>query len=206
MSSTGAVSMGLLSLGVFWFAVAVATHFHPLQLIMGEDGIPSTSKFQFFVWTGVVVFSYVALFCVGAQAGGFAPLEPLPVNLLIAMGISATTAVGAKAIATNGAQQRAKALVAAAPNGGQAVVVIAPAEKLGGILLDDDGTPDLAKVQLVVWTLIGVGIYLTLVFQALASGHRQLPDIDRTLMVLMGLGHAAYVGKKVAAGAGVATL
>ena len=205
MSSTGAVLMGLLGLAVFWFAVAVATRFHPLLLIMGEDGIPSTSKFQFFVWTAVAVFSYIAIFCLHPQTGGFIPLEPLPTNLLIAMGISATTAVGAKAIASQGGPPASNSTVVAtatSTSGDQTLVVTEQAQKLGGILLDDDGTPDLAKVQLVIWTMIAVAIYLFFVFQYVAQDKRALPDIDRTLMILMGLGHSAYLGKKIAVAAG----
>jgi hypothetical protein len=36
-------------------------------LINGQDGRLSTSKFQFVVWTGIVVFSYVALFVADTQ-------------------------------------------------------------------------------------------------------------------------------------------
>lgn len=207
MSSTGAVLMGLAGLAVFWFAVAVATHFHPLRIVVGEDGIPSTSKFQFFMWTAVVVFSYIALFCLRPQSGGYIPLEPVPANLLIAMGISAATAVGAKAIAAQGAPPPAAppAVVVAAgttAEGNQAVVVTAQAQTLGGLLLEDDGSPDLAKIQLVIWTFIALAIYLFFVFQNLTQHVRAIPDIDRTLMLLMGLGHSAYLGKKIASAAG----
>jgi len=77
-------------------------------------------------------------------------------------------------------------------------VATAAAPKLGGLLLDDDGAPDLSKIQLVMWTFIGVVIYLAKVGHQFESDVRQLPDIDRTLMILMGLGHSAYLGKKIA--------
>jgi hypothetical protein len=204
MSSTGAVLLGLLGLAVFWFVVALATHFHPMQIVMGEDGVPSTSKFQFFMWTAVAVFGYIAIFSLKPGAGDYVPLEPLPTNLLIAMGISATTAVGAKAIASQGGPAApAPTMVATAtsPSGDQTIIV-AQAEKLGGIMLEDDGSPDLAKIQLVIWTFIAIAIYLFFVFQHVAADNRQLPDIDRTLMILMGLGHSAYLGKKIAVAAG----
>lgn len=206
MSSTGAVLMGLAGLAVFWFAVALATHFHALRIVVGEDGIPSTSKFQFFMWTAVIVFSYIALFCLRPKMGGYVPLEPIPTNLLIAMGISAATAVGAKAIAVQGGPPAPATTTvvatAATPGGNQAVVVTASADKLGGLLLEDDGSPDLAKIQLMVWTFIAIAIYLFFVFQNLTQGIRAIPDIDRTLMILMGLGHSAYLGQKIANAAG----
>jgi len=206
MSATQAVLLGLAALALFWFTVGAATKWNPMQLIMGEDGALSTSKFQFLLWTAVVVFSYVTLFAFQAHADHFAPFASIPTNLLFAMGISAGTAVGAKAIAVNSAASAAPpaeiAAVAAAipiavpPQAVAAVAVIAP--KLGGLLVDDDGTADLSKIQLVMWTVIGIVSYLTQVGHYLRSDIRQLPDIDRALMILMGLGHSAYLGKKIA--------
>ena len=207
MSGIHAVILGLITLGLFWFVAGVATKWHPLQLVMGEDGAYSTSKLQFFLWTAEVIFTYVNIFAFDAQANHFAQLTDFPVNLLLVMGISSATAVGAKAIAVSSANSAAPvppvAVVAppldpADPAAPAVAAVAAPAPILGGILLDDNGSPDLSKIQLVMWTFIGIGIYLTCVTHALESGTRQLPDIDRTLMILMGLGHSAYLGKKIA--------
>jgi hypothetical protein len=65
----------------------------------------------------------------------------------------------------------------------------------GGVLTDDDGHSDLAKTQLVGWTVIGAIVYLVGVFHA--DPTKGLPDIDGALMVLLGLGHGAYIGKKL---------
>jgi hypothetical protein len=70
----------------------------------------------------------------------------------------------------------------------------------------------LGKVQLVLWTLIAVGVFLSQVVDLLhypghcppganspcTVGNMGLPDISQTLMILMGLGHGAYIGKKIA--------
>lgn len=81
------------------------------------------------------------------------------------------------------------------PSGGQ-----------GGLLSDDVGQTDLSKVQLVMWTFLAVGIYLaTVVMQVSAlahgstvhGGNRGLPDIDGSLMVLMGFAQGGYLGKKL---------
>ncbi len=95
---------------------------------------------------------------------------------------------------------------------------------LGPLLQDDDGFPDLSKGQMMAWTLIAIGVYLIhLMLQidvattnaaaaiaknatnitaanigaAYAIEKLQMPDIDAALMVLMGLGQGAYLGKKL---------
>jgi hypothetical protein len=178
---------GLAGLAVLWVVIGIATSFNILKLFEGQDGRPSTSKFQFFLWTAAVVFSYLAIFATPSKGQFvFTPLDGPCDNLLIAMGISGATAVTAKAIAANNA---AKGLHPKPPLDGN-----------GGIFEGDDGNPDLGKIQMVVWTLIAVGVFLAGVIHNVYadSPSRDLPDIGQPLMILMGLGHAAYVGKKIA--------
>jgi hypothetical protein len=115
----------------------------------------------------------------------------VPPNILIVMGFSTTTMVVAKGITTQ--------YVA---NGR----VVKPASGQGGLLSDDTGQSDLSKVQLVMWTLLAIGIYLAIVVKqvsAVATGssvqgsNGGLPDIDASLMVLMGLAQGGYLGKKL---------
>ncbi len=49
---------------------------------------------------------------------------------------------------------------------------------------------------MMIWTLVAIAIYLFALVGQIRSGH-VLPDIDPTLMVLMGLGQGAYLGKKL---------
>jgi hypothetical protein len=72
---------------------------------------------------------------------------------------------------------------------------------------DSSGSPDLGKIQLMLWTLIAVGVFLSGVFANIHNPgvctpqgecKESLPDIGETLMILMGLGHGAYLGKKIA--------
>lgn len=221
--------LGLAGLGAFWIILLIATKQHPWSLVIGTDGRPSTSKFQLLVWTAAVVFAFLAVYELRCSHGDFTGLPGLPQNLLIAMGISVATAVSAKSIAVKAqeksdaqAEDAAAAAAVAAPviaaavapaNGPPAGVVAAPVAVVGvdksGIFSGDDGMPDLGKVQVVLWTFIGVGVFLSAVFALVqncpdpATGKcdltkLMLPDIGQTLMILMGLGHATYVGKKIA--------
>jgi len=220
--------LGFAGLGVFWVVLLIATGEHPWALVKGEDGRPSTSKFQMLVWIAAVVFGYLAIYEVRVSHGHYEGLADIPQNLLIAMGISAVTAISTKAIAVN-ASNRADAAAAAAPTqvvatgpsvvtqeaGGPPVVVTpvqvapqpCPPVDQSGIFADANGAPDLGKVQVVLWTTVAVGIFLNGIIAAInnpapcvANGGcaQGIPDIGQTLMILMGIGHGAYIGGKIA--------
>jgi hypothetical protein len=200
---------GLAGLAIFWLVLLVATKKHPWALVVGEDGQPSTSKFQMLVWTAAVVFGFLAIYQIRFSSGYQKELPDVPANLLIAMGISVVTAVSAKSIAV-GAQAKSDAAAAAAAP--PAVPAPAPPPSQSGIFADDTGMPDLGKVQVVLWTVIAVGVFLSKVFALIQHPNCPpfdpkigetactlgLPDIGQTLMILMGLGHGAYLGKKIA--------
>jgi hypothetical protein len=90
----------------------------------GADGRYSTSKFQFFLWTGVIVFGYVAITIARASRGNHDVIADVPQHLLTVMGFSATTLAAAKGITvayvSNGQAPKVApaALVPPAPPGG----------------------------------------------------------------------------------------
>jgi hypothetical protein len=184
----------LFGVGVVVVAVVVTfvvTGGKPWTVIDGADGRPSTSKFQWTIWTAIVLFAYSAIYFARARNGSWEALPDVPPNILIVLGFSTTTMVVAKGITTQ--------FVA---NGR----VVKPAGTQGGLLTDDGGQSDLSKVQLVMWTLLAIGIYLATVVKqvsAVAAGssvqgsNAGLPDIDASLMVLMGLAQGGYLGKKL---------
>ena len=63
---------------------------------------------------------------------------------------------------------------------------------------DDNGTPELAKIQMVGFTLVAVLIFLADVLHQSrgAMPSAQLPNIDSSLLVLMGISQGGYIGKK----------
>jgi hypothetical protein len=156
-------------------------------LWLGLDGRPSTSKFQFWIWTGVILFGYTFLYAFRAwHLGNLAPLDSFPKSLLIAMGLSGTTLVAAKAITTGSVQS------------GKVDKSVGTSAPLGGLVTDDAGQPDLPKIQLLAWTFVAVAIFVVQIFgKEMPSASPQLPDIDGSLLVLMGLGQGAYLGTKL---------
>jgi hypothetical protein len=179
---------GIVVLAVLWVLCGVLCGaWNPWKLVIGADGRPSTSKLQWFLWTVVIIFSYAAIYAARAGKGNFEAISDMPANLLIAMGLSITTMAAAKGITvsyvTSG--RVVKTATASEDNG--------PAP----IIQDDDGFPDLSKIQMMAWTIIAVGIYLISVAHQIGTDLPKLPDIEPSLMVLMGLGQGAYLGKKL---------
>lgn len=186
---TVAVIVGLVAVIVFLAIGSISSNrgIGPLGAAIGEDGRLSLSKFQFLLWTATVIFTYAALFVhFPSQRGQW---TSLPDSVLLAMGFSIVTLATAKGVTSS--------YVA------MGKVVKGPAmrhPRMSDLVVDDDtGLADLSKVQMLAWTLIAVGAYLTTVFGTLASATppAQFPDIDRALMVLMGLGQGAYLGTKI---------
>jgi IPT/TIG domain-containing protein len=191
---------GAIALGVFLFISGVVLGGRKSwgkvnKVLQGQDGALSTSKVQWFAWTAIVIFSYVAIYAARALQGHFQAVDAIPPNVLLVLGFSTTTMTAAKGITT--------AYVANGRLIGKAASADAPTK--GGLLASDSGVPDLSKIQLMSWTVIAIGIYLCTVgatihgIATLKHGAPEpgLPDIDGALMVLMGLSQGGYLGKKL---------
>ena len=182
--------ISLAALAVLWILYRVVTgQVNPLKLAEGDDERLSTSKFQWLVWTIVVVFSYIAIL---VARKGMIPPEEMPANLLIAMGMSTGTMAVAKGVTS--------AYVASGTVTKTKKSTAPPVKQpyLADLIADDTGFPDLSKAQMLTWTAIAIGIFIfRVVTQISTSKMPVLPNIEPSLMVLMGLGQAAYLGKKL---------
>jgi hypothetical protein len=69
----------------------------------------------------------------------------------------------------------------------------------GGIFQDDSGAPELAKIQMMGFTIIAIGVFLATVGHQVATDDISagLPNIDSSLLVLMGISQGGYLGKKL---------
>src|SRR6185295_9844507 len=188
MHVTSSYLIALAFLVLFWIIYRLLTGtWNPFKVVCGADGRPSTSKLQFWLWTIVVLFSYVALYAARVQDHKYDPITEIPANLLIAMGFTIVTATAAKGITTSFVQNGDLVKPPASPQTSGA----------SQVLKEDDGSLDLSKIQMLAWTVIGLGVYLILLNHNLRTAPYALPNIDSALMVLMGLGQGAYLGKKL---------
>ena len=189
-----AALIGLAAIVVLYAIAAVVSNSpNPLKLVEGKDGKPSTSKFQWAVWLVVILFAYVFLWFIRTRRGDWGPIPSIPAHLLTVLGFSTLTAVGAKGIVVGytGAGSLAK--------GDATDPHTNTASRKGGLLSDDNGAPELAKIQMVAFTFVAVGIFLYDVYHQAKGSHpaAQLPDIDASLLVLMGISQGGYLGKKL---------
>ena len=164
-------------------------------LAEGQDGRLSTSKAQWLMWTITVAFAYVVIYTMRSLHGNHDALSTVPQNVLIALGFSTFTMAGAKGITTayvaNGRVSKV------GQSGDQS--------QLSDLLQDDSGATDLSKSQLLIWTLIAIGIFLANVVYQIGSiatsgpstDNDSLPDINQALLVLSGLAQGGYLGKKL---------
>lgn len=198
MQNWDALLAGVGILLIAWALYRASTgEWNPLKLIDGADGRPSTSKGQWFFWTVAVLYAYVCIYYVRAKNGNFAAIQEIPSNLLITMGLSGTTMALAKGITSYKVSVRSLNKTAApAPAAGKANA------NQGSLINDDDGYPALSKIQVLAWNGIAIIIFLIEVFHTVVTAKEAallgLPDIDGSLMALMGVGQAAYLGKKMA--------
>jgi hypothetical protein len=56
--------IGFAGLFLIWVVLGLASRFTLSALVAVEDGRPSMSKLQLVAWTAVMVFSYLAIYCV----------------------------------------------------------------------------------------------------------------------------------------------
>jgi hypothetical protein len=180
--------VGVGTVFFLWLLYRVASGGSISSLYEGSDGRPSTSKFQFFAWTAVVVFAYAAIYSLKISAHHFDAVNEIPKNVLIAVGMSVISAAAAKSI-TVSYISTGRITKSVAGKG---------SASFGAIFQDDSGFPDLSKVQMIAWTFIAIATYLIAVGSKIHQrDYSSLPDIDSALMVLMGLGQGAYLGKKL---------
>ena len=160
------VSIGLylvVLVGIMW-------HFK-LNMLRSETGEWSLSKTQMTLWTVIFSFSYVVLSTI---RGDFMDITD---GMFWLMGISSTTAVGAKAIAIRN-------LGGSEPD--------EPSKLLSDY---DENTEEhrlsLHRCQIALWTVIVAAMFVVGVVTTM-----HLPDIPNQLLLLMGISGGTYLGFK----------
>jgi hypothetical protein len=188
------VTLALVA-GVWLILGLLLSRFQILQLILGEDGRYSNSKFQAVVWFSIVIVFYAAFVVLrGLRLGVDLMGIGIPQNLLLLSGLSAFSFAAAKGITTAKVQD-AQAQGVQQPKGGSGSK---------GLIIDlttnDSNRLDLGDFQMLFVTLIAVGYYLVLAFAKLgaldATANPTLPDVDTTILASFGLGQGAYLVKK----------
>lgn len=176
----------------------------------------SLSKLQAGAWTVIVIaaLSTAAAFNAAliGDPGAVTALDiAIPGELLLAMGISATSLAATPALMSLKADKTAStAALAALEEGASAqgtVVVRADprqatwADLVTGDEVGNAKSPDLGKIQQLLISLLLLGCYFGYIFAGFAQTVgpvRSLPGIDQSFVWLLGLSHASYLAYKAA--------
>jgi hypothetical protein len=179
---------GIGALLALWSAAAlVRGNFDPTVFIRGADGRPSSSKLPFVMWTAVVIFSYVSVFAAAPGAERWRLRVDVPEELLAVVALAAATLLAARGITVSHVRRGQVGKTAA--KGG-----------LSFLVSGDQGELDFTKAQMLAWTVIVMALYLSrlaLLLRAQPSGRVALPTLEPSLVVLLGIGQAVYLGKKL---------
>ncbi|HZL21826.1 MAG TPA: hypothetical protein VFC05_00760 [Nitrososphaeraceae archaeon] len=180
------------------------------DIIRTPDMDPSLSLFQFLVWTWVVIFSFVLVYTIKILAGDYNLAgSVIPGNLLVLMGISTAVPIISTTI-TRAYYERdlteensiANYFESKKPEDLKKLEDRRKENPVSKMLMENN-KPTLGRYQMFAWTFIGIFIYL-FSLSALVSSSDQpqeirkmsVPDVDITIVVLMGLSSTAFLGLK----------
>ena len=219
----------LVLLFAWAFSTAISDSLNPFAAGVGDDGKLSLSKTQTLFWTYVVLYAFSAIYAkdaawcatpgsvcpppasaasaapaspsptptptpspaASAAVVGATPLIPIsfPESILLLLGFSVTSQIAAAGITRS---QLASGTIRKAKSA-------KPDLSLRWLVLDDGGNVDLTRFQVVLWTVVAAGAFLSDTQLALGTLPfvTSLPDVGYALVLLMGVGQAAYVGAKL---------
>jgi hypothetical protein len=188
VAGLSAVIALVLGLVVLWFVhllnrtQPIESRHNALQVLFLdlETDTYSLSKFQFYCWTAAALFGYAYL--VFSKMWIQREAWPdLPGTLPGIVAIGAGTSVGAQFVTS-----------VRGPKG-------SGTEKPSlGDLVTSGGVAAPERVQMLVWTLFGVGIFCLAVLQHAPDAIRDLDAVPTNMLYMMGLSAVGYLGGKLA--------
>lgn len=162
-------------------------------LVQGEDGGLSTAQFQALLWTFLTFAAYIVVYTANAMNGNFSPQIDVPGNLLVLAGFSFATYIGANKVT------EAKLEDKVGPEGADQPKSTVQRGTLGDLFTSDAGKGDLGKLQLMIWTMLAAALFIIQFHNRvvdMAPSALLIPDVDPSLLALVGLGQGAYLVKK----------
>jgi hypothetical protein len=172
------------------------------------DEFPSLANLQLFMWSVLIVFAFLTVYFVRLSGGEYDPPSGiLPENILKILAISAV--VPAASLGLNFNKYRTAYITSIALAPGSIGNRFRGLDRGWSSILLEGGSSSITRLQMFVWTWIGIFIYLIVFFGYLYTltlssstttpyNDVRLPDVDPTLLVLMGISQGSFVAGKVA--------
>lgn len=195
---------------VIWFWVLISTYLATVVFrvwFAGWDFLGAVSIPQHLLeLSGLSALTYGGAKAI-TTAKVNAAMNPAPVAVPV-------TAASPTAGAVPGTATGATSVTVLAPGGTMPVTLMTPSANLNpkndkgegresffkDLVQNDKGSFDFGDFQMLVVTLVAVGMYGTLIFHYLGSVEllktATLPDVDTTILASFGLGQGAYLAKK----------
>jgi len=130
-------------------------HFILLRMLLDKKEHASLSAFQFLCWTLLISFFYITLWFLQLLSGGTGAPSPIPESVLALMGISVAIPITSQGISSFKNQKpRGKGETFVGPDYAS--------------MLEEEGKPSLLRLQMFLWTLASLAIYIGLFFVSVA--------------------------------------
>ena len=177
--AAAAISVGIATTILFllayytekWSETKPPTNWSLPRLFVGQDGEPSLSLFQMYIWTGLVVAGMIYVFSMSGD------LLNVSEQVLVLLGLAGLSSISSRFVGADTA--------GTTPGTGHG---------FWGMFLVG-GKPDLLRLQLFIFTL-AIWVYVAVrVFY-----EQSFPELDANVLLLMGISNGVYVGAKWAAG------
>lgn len=150
-------------------------------LLDEETWTYSLSKLQFYLWTVVAVFSYLYFTVARSLIQSKVAFADIPAGLPSIILASVATSVLATGISSAKGNKGA----------GEIEPRLTDLITVGGVIAAE-------RVQFLLWTLVGVGVYLVVTIEVEPSQLQELPKVPDGFLQLAGLSAAGYIGGKLA--------
>ncbi len=191
----GLIVFGAVLLGLAAFA-GIACGKGVLGILIDTRGRYSLNHLQVVMWTLLVLATFLALFAIDLE------VDEIPYNLLVLMGISAGSAATAGAV-KGGKDSNPAALIArVAPQQNVAGIQMArvlqlPAATLSQLFLEEEGEQALTTVSVTKFQNLIFTAVLGIAYVVLALDTGGFPELTESMLWLIGISHASYVGGKI---------
>lgn len=165
------------------------------DIVRDENWYPSLARFQFLIWTWIVLFVIISIFCY-KNFNGIHDISGetynIPYNLLALMGMTMAVPVASGYIS---AVKYSKMI----SSGRRPEDAKMPSF---GTMLAENDKPELARFQMFAWTWVSVIFYIvSFIFQISQNfqdpNQMKIPDVPTVFVILMGISQGAYIGTKL---------
>lgn len=159
-----------------------------VNFFQSPSGVYSVSRFQVWLWTVVIIFSYGYLFLSQGTSPAF------PDSIWALLGISMASIGAATSLAARRPPAPGGAPTPQPPATSEAAIQSPPPQQNPVVsMLSEKGTPSIMRLQMIAWTIAAVVFFVKHVY---STG--LLWDVPANLLILMGISHGGYLADKAA--------